>query len=161
MAGAAQTVRSWRGESDLQTAEYARLEQAHEQSHDQAHELRGIQEIADALGITPRTLRFYEDRGLIQPLRVGTTRVYTKRDFARMQLIMRGKWLGFTLRDIEEFLNLYDADPQHLEQMHALSERVRQRIAVLERQRDALDQTIEELRAIDAQANRRIEKASN
>lgn len=124
-------------------------------------ELSGIQQIADALGITPRTLRFYEDRGLIHPLRVGLTRVYTKRDFARMQLILRGKRLGFTLRDIEEFLNLYDADPQHLEQMRALSERVRQRIAVLERQRAVLDQTIEELRVIDAQANRKIEQAAN
>ncbi|MFA5967837.1 MAG: MerR family DNA-binding transcriptional regulator [Sphingomonas sp.] len=130
-------------------------------SLDGGQEFRGIQEIADELGITPRTLRFYEDRGLIQPLRVGLTRVYTRRDFARMQLILRGKRLGFSLRDVEEFLDLYDADPQHLEQMRALSERVRLRIDELEQQREALDQTITELREIDCQARARIESRSN
>ena len=122
-------------------------------------ELRGIQDVADALGITPRTLRFYEDRGLIQPHRIGTMRVYTKREVGRMQLILRGKRLGFSLRDIEEFLDLYDADPQHIEQMRALSERVRQRIAELEHQREALDQTLAELRLIDAQAQERIARS--
>ena len=83
-------------------------------------ELRGIQDVANSLGVTTRTLRFYEDRGLIEPRRVGTARVYSKRETARMQLILRGKRLGFSLRDIEEFLRLYDADPQHVEQMRAL-----------------------------------------
>ncbi|MGF7149556.1 DNA-binding transcriptional MerR regulator [Sphingomonas zeicaulis] len=122
-------------------------------------DLRGIQDVADALGITPRTLRFYEDRGLIQPHRIGTMRVYTRREVGRMQLILRGKRLGFSLRDIEEFLDLYDADPQHIEQMRALSERVGQRIAELEHQREALDQTLAELRLIDAQAQERIAAA--
>ena len=71
-------------------------------------------------GSRPRTLRFYEDKGLIEPRRVGTTRVYTRREVGRMQLILRGKRLGFSLRDIQEFLDLYDADPQHVEQMRRL-----------------------------------------
>ena len=91
-------------------------------------ELRGIQDVANSLGVTTRTLRFYEDRGLIEPRRVGTARVYSKRETARMQLILRGKRLGFSLRDIEEFLRLYDADPQHVEQMRALAERCRERV---------------------------------
>ncbi len=67
-------------------------------------ELRGIQDVANSLGVTTRTLRFYEDRGLIEPRRVGTARVYSKRETGRMQLILRGKRLGFSLREIEEFL---------------------------------------------------------
>lgn len=121
-------------------------------------ELRGIQEVADSLGITPRTLRFYEDRGLIEPRRVGNARIYTRRETARMQLILRGKRLGFSLRDIQEFLDLYDADPQHLEQMRALAGRCRERIDELEAQRDALDQTLAELAAIEREALARVEK---
>ena len=119
-------------------------------------DLQGIQEVADTLGITPRTLRFYEDKGLIEPCRIGTTRVYTRRDVARMQLILRGKRLGFSLRDIEEFLDLYDADPQHVEQMRALAERCRQRIDDLQQQQDAIAQTLAELEKIEAQALERI-----
>lgn len=126
---------------------------------DARSDLCGIQEVADTLGITPRTLRFYEDRGLIQPQRIGTMRVYTRREVGRMQLILRGKRLGFTLRDIEEFLDLYDADPQHIEQMRALSERVGERIAELEYQREAIDQTLAELRVIDTQARERIARS--
>jgi len=74
--------------------------------------LTGIQQVATELGISTRTLRFYEDKGLIEPRRVGTMRIYTRREVGRMQLILRGKRLGFTLRDIQTFLDLYDADPQ-------------------------------------------------
>ncbi|WP_242095761.1 MULTISPECIES: MerR family DNA-binding transcriptional regulator [unclassified Sphingomonas] len=124
---------------------------------DQAEtELRGIQETADALGITTRTLRFYEDRGLIAPHRIGTARVYTRREMARMQLILRGKRLGFSLRDIREFLDLYEADPQHVEQMRALAERCRLRIGELEKQQSALLQTLGELGEIEQQALERI-----
>lgn len=119
-------------------------------------ELQGIQEVADMLGITPRTLRFYEDKGLIEPCRIGMTRVYRRREIARMQLILRGKRLGFSLTDIAEFLDLYDADPQHLEQMRALAERVRMRIEELEKQRDALDQTLGELAKLEGEALARV-----
>lgn len=119
-------------------------------------ELRGIQETAQTLGITTRTLRFYEDRGLIEPHRIGTARVYTRREMARMQLILRGKRLGFSLRDIREFLDLYEADPQHVEQMRALAERCRLRIGELEKQQAALLQTLGELSEIEQQALERI-----
>lgn len=69
-----------------------------------------------------------------------------------MQLILRGKRLGFTLRDIEEFLDLYDADPQHAEQMRRLATRCRERIDELEAQREALDQTVQELKTMERQA---------
>ena len=119
-------------------------------------DLTGINEVARMLGITPRTLRFYEDKGLIAPCRVGAIRVYTKRQIARMQLILRGKRLGFSLRDIEQFLDLYDADPQHVEQMRALAGRCRQRIDLLERQRTAIAETLAELETIERQALARV-----
>jgi DNA-binding transcriptional MerR regulator len=117
--------------------------------NDRQDDLTGIQEVSRMLGVSARTLRFYEDKGLIEPCRIGTTRVYTRREVARMQLILRGKRLGFTLRDIEEFLDLYDADPQHVEQMRA-------RIDLLDAQREAIVQTRDELEKIEQEALARI-----
>ena len=122
-------------------------------------ELRGIADVANSLGVTPRTLRFYEDRGLIEPQRVGGARLYSRRDVARMQLILRGKQLGFTLADIQQFLNLYDADPQHIEQMRALAGRCRERIGELQARKEALDQTIGEMEQLEREALQRIAQA--
>lgn len=122
-------------------------------------DLTGINEVARLLDITPRTLRFYEDKGLITPCRVGSTRVYTRREIARMRLILRGKRLGFTLRDIVEFLDLYDADPQHVEQMRALAQRCRQRIDRLAAQQDAIAETMIELEKIEREALARVPKS--
>jgi DNA-binding transcriptional MerR regulator len=116
-------------------------------------ELFSITELAKLLGITPRAIRFYEDRGLVTPRRVGTTRVYTHRDRARMILVLRGKRLGFSLRDIKEYLDLYDAEPTHTEQIQLLRGKVRARIARLEDQRRALDETLLELKDIERQAD--------
>jgi DNA-binding transcriptional MerR regulator len=125
-------------------------------SGERDEDLRGIADVAASLGVTPRTLRFYEDRGLIEPRRVAGARLYSRRDVARMQLILRGKRLGFSLADIEEFLNLYDADPQHLEQMRALAGRCRERIDELQAKKEALDQTISEMETLEREALERI-----
>jgi DNA-binding transcriptional MerR regulator len=117
---------------------------------------QGIQEVATALGVTPRTLRFYEDNGLISPQRVGSTRVYSRRDVGRMQLILRGKKLGFTIREIREFLDLYDADPGHREQMELLVARVQERMDSLTKQKAAIEETIEELDQIVHEAQARL-----
>ncbi len=122
-------------------------------------ELHGIQQVATELGISTRTMRFYEDKGLIEPRRVGTTRIYTRREVGRMQLILRGKRLGFSLREIQTFLDLYDADPQHLEQMRALADRVRARIEELEQHQTAIEQTLAELRQIECEALARVTAA--
>jgi DNA-binding transcriptional MerR regulator len=127
---------------------------------DNKQEMRGIQEVADSLGVTARTLRFYEDKGLIEPHRVGNSRIYTKRDTARMQLILRGKRLGFSLKEIQEFLDLYDADPQHLEQMRTLAARCRERMDELRTQREALDLTLDELAAMEREVAARINQLS-
>ncbi len=110
-----------------------------------------VTELAAELGVTPRAIRFYEDKGLIDPARVGATRVYTPRERARMLLILRGKRLGFSLAEIREFLDLYAVDPRHLEQKRALLAGVRKRIGELEEMRVSLDSTLVELRAIERQ----------
>jgi DNA-binding transcriptional MerR regulator len=126
---------------------------------DGEQELCGIADVANSLGVTPRTLRFYEDRGLIEPQRVAGARLYSRRDIARMQLILRGKRLGFSLAEIQQFLNLYDADPQHIEQMRLLATRCRERITELQAKKEALDQTIGEMETLEREALQRIVQA--
>ncbi|WP_353475257.1 MerR family DNA-binding transcriptional regulator [Salipiger sp. H15] len=111
--------------------------------------LYSISELSNELGVTPRTIRFYEERGLLLPQRVGANRIYTARDRARMILILRGKRLGFTLKDISEYLDLYDADPTQREQIDTLLGKVRQRISELDEQFETLRVTLRELREIE------------
>ncbi|MCB2066935.1 MAG: MerR family DNA-binding transcriptional regulator [Erythrobacter sp.] len=120
-------------------------------------DLKSIAEASEALGVTQRTLRFYEDKGLIQPQRVGAMRVYSRREMGRMQLILRGKRLGFSIREIGEFLSLYAMDKGQVGQMQHLLGGVTDRLTELRHQRDALEQTIGELEAIETQARSHIE----
>ncbi len=116
--------------------------------------LATIAEASAELGVTQRTLRFYEDKGLINPRRVGAMRVYSKREMGRMRLILRGKRLGFSIREIAEHLSLYDTnhDPAHVEQTRRLLERVVVRLDELRAQRVAIEETINELEVIEEQA---------
>lgn len=116
---------------------------------DVAGGLFSITELADELGVTPRAIRFYEAKGLLEPQRAGATRVYSHRDRARLQIILRGKRLGFSLALVQKYLDLYDADPTHKVQLEHLLAGARQRIAELEAQRQDLELTIEELREIE------------
>lgn len=113
--------------------------------------LYSVSQLARQLGVTARTIRFYEDKQLIAPQRAGTTRVYSHRDRARLVLILRGKRLGFSLREIKEFLDLYDADPEHHLQTRQLLGAVRKRLVKLGEQRMALEQSMTELRDIERQ----------
>jgi DNA-binding transcriptional MerR regulator len=108
-----------------------------------------VTELARELGVTPRAIRFYEDKGLIAPQRAGTTRVYTHRDRGRMILILRGKKLGFSLREIKDFLDLYVVDTTLVEQLQLLLKSVHARIALLEDQRQAVEESLAELRNIE------------
>ncbi len=116
---------------------------------DVAEGLFSITELADELGVTPRAIRFYEAKGLLEPQRAGATRVYSHRDRGRLQIILRGKRLGFSLALVQKYLDLYDADPTHKVQLEHLLAGARQRIAELEAQRQDLELTIEELREIE------------
>jgi DNA-binding transcriptional MerR regulator len=111
-----------------------------------------VTQLAAELGITVRTLHFYETQGLITPRRAGNTRVYSPRDRGRMILIQRGKRLGFSIREIRDYLELYDMDPTHEQQTKALLEAVRARIHLLAEQQVALTQTLSELQEIEQQA---------
>lgn len=117
--------------------------------------LATIAEASAELGVTQRTLRFYEDKGLINPRRVGAMRVYSKREMGRMRLIMRGKRLGFSIREIAEHLSLYDADhdPAHVEQTRRLLSRVSARLEELRAQQLAIEETIAELEVIEKEAS--------
>ena len=112
-----------------------------------------VTQLARELGVTARTIRFYEDKGLITPQRAGSTRVYTSRDRARMILIMRGKRLGFSLREIKEYLDLYDVDHTQSEQLRLLRLGVAKRLDSLREQLTALQQTIGELEDVQHQAD--------
>jgi len=110
-----------------------------------------VTQLAEEFGITARTIRFYEQKGLIHPGRAGATRVYTKRDRARLALILRGKRLGFSLGEIQEYLDLYDADPSQLNQIELLRDKVAERIAELTHQKEDIDKTLGELDDINRQ----------
>ena len=120
-----------------------------------------VNQLAEELGVTPRAIRFYEVKGLIAPRRVGTTRVFEKRDRARLLLILRGKRLGFSLQEIGEYLDLYDAETGHVSQVKLLLEKTRLRIGELEAQRRDLDQTLVELHDIEAQANAALAQSAS
>src|ERR1700733_11925858 len=128
---------------------------------DSAGQFYSVTQLARDLGVTARTIRFYEDKGLISPQRAGNNRVYTLRDRARMSLILRGKKLGFSLREIKEYLDLYDADPTHAKQLRLLLKAVSTRIAQLEDQRVALDEALGELRDVEAQTHNALEALGN
>ncbi len=96
--------------------------------------------------VTPRALRFYEDKGLLYPAREGLNRVYNHRDRARLQLILRGKRVGLSLAEIREILDLYDENDGGAAQMAKSLRKFRERILALEAQRDDIDGAIEQLR---------------
>ena len=122
------------------------------QARPEGPEFFTVNQLAEALGVTARAIRFYEAKGLIAPRRVGTMRVFTRRDRARLLLVLRGIRLGFSLAEVAEYLDLYDTDPGQREQVRLLLGKVRARIAALEAQRRDLDQALAELRGIAGQA---------
>ncbi|MED5533302.1 MAG: MerR family DNA-binding transcriptional regulator [Pseudomonadota bacterium] len=111
-----------------------------------------ITELAREAGVTARAIRFYESKGLLTPRRAGTTRIYTHRERGRLRLILRGKRLGFSLTDIGEYLDLYDADPTQHDQIVLLLDKVNNRIGELESQKADIDDTLKELSSVRAQA---------
>lgn len=122
-------------------------------------DLFAIADLAREFGISTRAIRFYESKGLIAPERVGSARIFRRRDRARLILILRGKRLGFTLRDISEYLSLYDADRTHRAQVSMLVDMVDARMQMLEGQLHDLQTTIGELREIRKLATERLNQA--
>ncbi|WP_146344290.1 MerR family transcriptional regulator [Phaeobacter marinintestinus] len=105
-----------------------------------------IREMCDSFDVTPRTLRFYESKELLFPERDGQKRLYSKRDRARLKLILRGKRFGFSLEQIRQLLDLYHIGDQQHTQLQRTYDIACDRLADMERQREELDQAIDELK---------------
>ncbi len=105
-----------------------------------------IGEMCRDFGVTARTLRFYEAKELLSPVREGSRRLFTRRDRARLTLILQGKRFGFSLEDIRQLLDLYDIGDQGATQLARTYDLARQRLAAMEAQRDELTRAITDLR---------------
>jgi len=104
-----------------------------------------IGEMAKKYGVTLRTLRFYEDKGLINPKREGSTRLYSRRDNARLKLIMLGRKVGFSLRDVKQIMDLYDPKGANTKQLRLALEKSEKQLSRLQKQRTVIDEAIKEL----------------
>jgi len=124
-----------------------------------ASELFGITELCREFGISLRALRFYEDKGLLSPRRVNGARVYTRRDRARLSLILRAKAIGSQLSEIKRYLDLYgDQGEGRAQQLNFVIDRTDQEIAALEKKRASIDETLAELRIINSTCRQKLEK---
>lgn len=114
-----------------------------------------ITELSQEFDVTPRAIRFYEDMGLISPVREGQRRIYGARDRTRLKLILRGKRLGFSLEEIREIIDMYDVTGEAAQLRHLL-EKLRQRRAQLRQQQDDIVAILGELDAIESQCEKAL-----
>jgi DNA-binding transcriptional MerR regulator len=128
---------------------------------DHPERLFTIGELAGAHKITTRTIRFYEAKGLISPARKGVARSYTRRDRARLTLILRGKNLGFTLEEIVQFLTLYDADPSQVAQARLVLEKVDAHMVELQEKRADIERTLRDLKDLRALCIEHLKSTTN
>jgi DNA-binding transcriptional MerR regulator len=108
-----------------------------------------ITELAEEFDVTLRTIRFYEDRGLITPERRGTARIFHPRDRVRLALVLRGKRLGFSLEQIAHIVDMYDAEPGEAGQLRFLLAQIEERRAELELRRRDIEETLAELEQVE------------
>jgi DNA-binding transcriptional MerR regulator len=127
--------------------------------HDDATgELFGIAELGREFGISARAIRFYEDKGLLKPRRINGARVYTRRDRARLALILRSKAIGAPLAEIKHYLDLYGTHGEgRVQQMKFVLARTDAAIRELETKRAHIDATLAELRVINATVRKQLE----
>ncbi|AEJ45075.1 transcriptional regulator, MerR family [Alicyclobacillus acidocaldarius subsp. acidocaldarius Tc-4-1] len=117
-----------------------------------------IRDLADMFDITPRTLRHYEDVGLLNPVRRGAKRLYSERDRVRLQLILRGRRLGFSLPEIAEMLDLYDADPTEITQLREVIRRGDEKLRQVELQISELEALRDELVAMRSRLQQALDE---
>ena len=109
-----------------------------------------ISELAKEFDVTTRTIRFYEEKGLIHPAREGQKRLYSAADRVRIKLILRGKRIGLTLAECVEVIDMYDPDHDNHEQLHSLIDKVAQRRALLQQQKKDIDDMLAGLDEVQA-----------
>ena len=112
-------------------------------------EFYSISDLAKEFDVTTRTIRFYEDQKLIAPMRQGTRRLFRPRDRTRLKLILRGKRLGFTLAEISEIVDMYDAAPGEGGQLRLLVAKISGRRAQLQQQMQDIEATLSDLDTVE------------
>ncbi|WP_413203362.1 MerR family transcriptional regulator [Rhodospirillum sp. A1_3_36] len=117
-----------------------------------------IADLAKEFDVTPRAIRFYEDKGLITPERDGLRRIYSPRDRVRLMLILRGKRLGFSLKEIQEIIDLYDAEPTGEAQYMKLIESCQKSRNSLRQQLEDIQVTLEEIDAVENQCQKLLDE---
>ena len=108
-----------------------------------------IGDLSREFGVTTRTIRFYEDQGLLSPAREGQSRIYQPRDRVRLKLILRGKRLGFSLKEIKNLIELYDAPEGEGAQLRSFIDKIRARRGELLAQRNDIEQVLDELDTLE------------
>ncbi len=111
-----------------------------------SEDTKTIRQMCAEFGVTPRTLRFYETKELLFPARDGQHRLFSRRDQARLKLILRGKRFGFSLEEIRQLLDMYDRDDSELKQLRKTYDIARERLSDMEQQRAELDEAIADLK---------------
>jgi DNA-binding transcriptional MerR regulator len=112
-------------------------------------DLYSIGDLSREFGVTTRTIRFYEDQGLLTPTRAGQNRIYQARDRVRLKLILRGKRLGFSLKEINKLIELYDAPEGEAGQLRSFIEKIRTRREELLSQKDDIEHVLDELDTLE------------
>ena len=120
--------------------------------------IMSIREMCESFNVTPRTLRFYESRGLISPMRAGQKRLFSRRDRARLKLILRGKRFGFSLEDIGDFLSMHGMEDEGAAQLDHILNLARARLCAMEAQHAELGDAITALRLQIARGEARRER---
>ena len=120
-----------------------------------------ITDLAREFDVTTRTIRFYEDEGLLRPERQGQARIYRPRDRIRLKLILRGKRLGFSLKEVAEIIDLYDSEPGEVAQLRHFLEKIAERRSALARQREDIDIILAELDTVETQCRTRLAAKTN
>lgn len=129
----------------LNAASSAMVEFAPESAVQDNEDYMRIGDVSTSFGVTLRTLRFYEDKGLIHPKRQGVTRLYNRRDRARIKLILLGKKVGFSLREVKQLIDLYEPGGSNTVQMRAILDKSVKQLDKMKAQRAAVDEAIDEL----------------
>ncbi len=127
-------------------------------SNSYKRKLYSISDLSKEFDVTTRTIRFYEDAGLLTPVRQGRNRLYTIRDRTRLKLILRGKRLGFSLNEIGEMFSLYDSEPGEAAQLNHILDKIAEKICLLERQLEDIESVMQELQEFRYQCRKRLEQ---